>query len=99
MTENRPMSKPEPAGSHRGLVGGIVAAFVLVLCCAGPVLIAGGVLGGIGGALCNPFVIAAGVLIIVAAVGVTLHKQHRGKVTCDPNASDTTRNPGTGTPR
>jgi hypothetical protein len=91
------MSKPEPAQSHLGLVGGIVAAFALLLCCAGPALIAGGVLSGIGGVLNNPFVIAAGVLLMVTGIGVTLRKLLSGKATCDPSASDTTRDSDTGT--
>jgi hypothetical protein len=93
------MPKPEPAESHLGLVGGIVAAFALVLCCAGSALVAGGVLSTIGGVLRNPFVIAAGVLIIVAAVAVTFRKPRNGQAACDANARDATRDPGTGTPR
>jgi hypothetical protein len=99
MTENRPTSKPESTESHRGLLGGIAAAFALVLCCAGPALIAGGVLSAIGGVVSNPFVVAAGVLIIIAAIGVTFQRHYRGKATCDPNAGATTRDPGTGIPR
>ena len=93
------MSKPDSAESHRGLVGGIAVVFALVLCCAGPALIAGGVLSRIGGVVSNPFVIVAGVLLIVAAMSVTFYRHTRGTATCGPSAGNSTRDPRTGTPR
>lgn len=54
-------------GAARGV--GVVAA--MGLCCAGPVLVAAGALGAIGGFLLNPLVIVAAVgLALAAVVGV-----------------------------
>lgn len=52
-----------------------LGALALVLCCAGPALIAGGALGTIGAALGNPTVIAIGVLLIVTAIAITLRRR------------------------
>jgi mercuric ion transport protein len=57
--------------------GVVIGAFALVLCCAGPALIAGGVLSAIGAAVCNPIVIAFGVVLIATAVALTLRRRRR----------------------
>ncbi|MFI5627586.1 hypothetical protein ACIA03_29285 [Nocardioides sp. NPDC051685] len=51
-----------------GLLLGAGAALLMILCCAGPALIAGGALAGIGGLLRNPWVIGAGIAVLALAV-------------------------------
>lgn len=50
---------------------------LMVLCCAGPTLVAAGVLGSVGAFLGNPVVIAAGVLLAVAAVVIVVRRRPR----------------------
>jgi len=69
------MSESKPANSTRGPIAVGIGAFALVLCCAGPALIAGGALGTIGAALGNPTVIAIGVVLIVTAIAITLRRR------------------------
>jgi mercuric ion transport protein len=61
----------EQSRPGRGGIAVIVGGLTLVLCCAGPVLVAGGALSAIGAAVCNPVVIALGALVVLAAVVVT----------------------------
>lgn len=51
---------------------GAGAGALMVLCCAGPTLVAAGVLGSVGSFLGNPLVIATGVLLAVAAVVIVV---------------------------
>ena len=60
--------------------GGVLFA---VLCCAGPALIAGGVLASIGGFLTGGYVIGIGVLL--AFVGLVIAVNRR-KSACPPGA-------------
>lgn len=81
-------TSPGVAGSWAlGLVG--VGAALLV-CCAAPVLIASGTLGVLGGVLGNAWLIGAAVLLLLAAVGYTLHRRVRGEPPscCPPGHSD-----------
>jgi mercuric ion transport protein len=51
----------------------------MVVCCwAAPTLLAGGVLGAIGGFLGNPFVIIAGVAVAGAGLAAALVRRPRG---------------------
>ncbi|GDY33532.1 hypothetical protein [Gandjariella thermophila] len=50
---------------------------LMVLCCAGPALIAGGALGVLGGAVRNPWLIGAGALLVLGAVGYPLYRRAR----------------------
>ena len=54
------------------MLGVVIGVFALVLCCAGPALIAGGALSAMGTALRSPIVIAIGVAFGVTAVSITL---------------------------
>lgn len=68
--------KPGRAGLGRASrIAG--AGLLMVLCCAGPALVAGGALGILGGALGSPWAIGAGGLVIVAALGYALTRRHR----------------------
>ncbi len=61
------MSHKRDEGPRVGAVmGGAGIALLMVLCCAAPILIAGGALAGIGGVLSNPWLIAAGVTLFVS---------------------------------
>ncbi len=71
------MSNRQP--SQRDRSPGLVAlgGLALVLCCAGPALIAGGVLATIGRVVSNGFVIGLGVLIIAGALVFALSRRRR----------------------
>lgn len=71
------MSEPRKSSSA-GIFAMLGVAGLAVLCCAGPVLVAGGALAVIGGAVRSPWLIAAGALLVVAAAGYTLAR-HRGR--------------------
>lgn len=53
----------------RDSVGIAAIAGLAVLCCAGPALLAAGVLGGLGVWLINPWLIGAAVLLALGVVG------------------------------
>lgn len=61
--------------SMRDSVGIAAIAGLAVLCCAGPALLAAGVLGGLGAWLLNPWLIGAAVLLALGVVGWRL--RHR----------------------
>jgi hypothetical protein len=64
----------------RGVLAMIAVVGAAVLCCAGPVLIASGGLGVLGGALRNGWLIGAAVLLVVVGVGYTLRRRGAGRV-------------------
>jgi len=64
------------------VAGGVLFA---VLCCAGPALIAGGVLASVAGFLTGGYVIGIGV--ILAVIGLVIAVTRR-KGTCPPGASN-----------
>ncbi|MER6999191.1 mercury transporter [Streptomyces sp. NPDC000410] len=73
------------ASRERSGLGAIAAAvgagLVMVVCCAGPLLLAGGALGAIGGALASAWLITAGAVVILAGTGYALRcraRRHRG---------------------
>lgn len=55
-------------------LGGVALA---VLCCAGPALIAGGVLASIGGFLAGGYVIAGGILLVFLGLVIAVNRKHR----------------------
>ncbi len=67
--------------SSAGIFAMLGVAGLAVLCCAGPALVAGGALSVIGGAVRSLWLIAAGVVLVVAAVGYTLacHRRRGGR--------------------
>jgi len=69
------MSESKPTNSARGAIAVGIGAIVLVLCCAGPALIAGGALGAMGATLGNPIAVAIGVALIVTAIAITLRRR------------------------
>lgn len=78
----------KPQRHHRGAPGagaaglGIGAVMLMVLCCAGPALLAGGVLTAVGTWLTNPWVIAAGAVIALSAVALAVHHR-RAQTPCN----------------
>lgn len=72
------------------MLAAVGVVLVAVLCCAGPVLLAGGTLSGIGAALRSPWLIGAGALLLVAGVifAAVRRKQGRfdGDSCCQPQA-------------
>lgn len=57
----------------------IGAVFVAVICCAGPLLLAGGGLAVAGGVLGSPLVLAIAALVLAGAVLYTLHRRSRSR--------------------
>ena len=83
--DNKAMNTPDnDSGGFGGLLAVAGGVLVMVACCAGPALIAGGVLAGLGGVLTSPWLLAAGVLVVAAAVGYTLRRRARKATGCCP---------------
>jgi len=70
----------EPRGPSRaGILATVGLAAAALLCCAGPALLAGGALSGLGGLLRNPWLIGGGAAVIVAAVGYAIARHTHGR--------------------
>jgi mercuric ion transport protein len=74
MTGDTSGGKPSGRGGVVAMVG---LGVFMVACCAGPVLIAGGVLGALGAAVRSPWLIAAGVVVVLAAAVYTVRRGAR----------------------
>lgn len=82
------MSKTNKSETALGM--GAVAA--MALCCGGPVLIAGGALGAIGGFFSNPVVITIGILVIAGSVVSAVTRLSHGQDDCcGPTAAPVSR--------
>jgi hypothetical protein len=83
------MSDRQPADRDRSPWLVAVGVLALVLCCAGPALIAGGILATIGRVASNWFVIALGLAIVAGALVFAFNRRSRP---CGPddNCSPTT---------
>lgn len=92
-THRPPRRGSEPSGVGVAAAG-IAAAFLVIVCCAGPALIAAGALGAIGGFLGNPWVIAAVLLVLAAAVTAAVRRRRAGRDACCPPAGSTRSAPG-----
>ena len=69
--------------AHRNAWFG-VGAVLMVLCCAGPALIAGGALAAVGGFFANPLVIAVGVLLVALAIAAALRGRSLDRTVREP---------------
>ncbi|MBT2529780.1 hypothetical protein J7E91_31475 [Streptomyces sp. ISL-99] len=65
-----------PASGERSGLGGVAAVvgagLLMVVCCASPLLLAGGALGAVGGILASGWLITVGAVIILAGTGYAL---------------------------
>ncbi|MGQ0826699.1 MAG: hypothetical protein ACT4OX_17020 [Actinomycetota bacterium] len=66
-------------------LAGVGIALAMVLCCAGPVLVAGGALTAVGGFFGNPLVIAVGLAVVVVAVAVVVRGRAAGAKCGEPD--------------
>lgn len=85
-------SKHDDRTRGGGLLLGAGAVLLMMICCALPVLIAGGMLTGIGGLLLgNPWVIGVGIaLLAIVLLVVVRRRTRRGRVEpdcCPPTES------------
>ncbi|MCP3757049.1 hypothetical protein [Streptomyces sp. TBY4] len=82
-THRPPGRNNEPSGAGTAAAG-LGIALLMIACCALPVLIAGGVLAGIGGALGNPWLIAAVVVLVAAGITAIVRRRRSGRDACCP---------------
>lgn len=83
---------------HGGGLAIVGLGLLMVACCAGPALIAGGTLGALGAGVRNRWLITIGVLVVLAALGYTLWRRTRrhphtseGDCCAPPHPGDHTR--------
>ncbi|UXY25158.1 mercury transporter [Streptomyces sp. HUAS TT20] len=84
------------ASRERSRFGGAVAVaagLVLVVCCAGPLLLGGAGLGAVGGALANLWLITVGAVVLVAGTASALwcrarRRRGAGPDGCCPTVPD-----------
>lgn len=74
----RMTSDPKGRSDSSGLLAVIGIGGAMVLCCAGPVLLAAGAAGVLGGALRSGWLILVAVGLVVAAVVLAVHRGRRG---------------------
>lgn len=84
MPASRERSEP------RGAVALAVAALLMVVCCAGPLLLAAGALGAVGGELANPWLITLGAVVILAGTAYALRCRMRRRRGAGPQDCCTT---------
>jgi mercuric ion transport protein len=82
----------QPGGG--GLLMAAGAGLLMIACCVLPLLIAGGALAGIGGFMRSPWVIAAGVLLVVVAVLAVPRRHKWDDECCEPDPSRNESTPG-----
>ena len=73
----------EPPGLRLAATG-VGAAVLVIVCCAGPALVAAGALGALGGLLSNRWVIATAALVVIVAVMTVLVRRRSGRDACRP---------------
>jgi len=88
------VTRPPQDSSPTGVLAILGAGALMVLCCAGPVLLASGALAGVGAALHNPWLIGIGAAILAAAIIYTAtriarHRRSAKTDTCCPPADRT----------
>ncbi|NUP39791.1 MAG: hypothetical protein HOY76_22980 [Streptomyces sp.] len=83
------MSASRERSGLGGIAAGVGAGLLMVVCCAGPLLVAGGALGAVGGALANGWLITVGAVVLLAGTGYALRCRARrrrgaGPQDCSP---------------
>ncbi|AVV45429.1 mercury transporter [Streptomyces sp. SID9913] len=75
----RPPTQPgERRGGLLGTLGMVGVVLLPVLCCAGPVLLAGGALAGLGGALVSPWLLAPAAVLLAGGLLWWLRRRPTG---------------------
>ncbi len=72
------------------------AGLLIVVCCAGPALIAAGALGAVGGALDSPWLLLLGAMAALAAIYQVRRRRHAPRLAksddcCQPAAKEDER--------
>ncbi|MFN2506927.1 MAG: hypothetical protein ABR540_22390 [Acidimicrobiales bacterium] len=90
------MNKPQRKSFFGGAGLGVTAVFAMVLCCAAPALVAGGLLASLGAVVRSPVVIALGLAVVGGAVAFAIRR--RRSACCPPGqgqaATPDVANPG-----
>ncbi|MCA4135458.1 hypothetical protein [Arthrobacter sp. M4] len=74
-------------GREHTLAAGIGVAAAMILCCAGPVLIATGALGAIAGFFSNPLVLLAAAALLLTGIAAVIRQRRRQRTEdCCPPA-------------
>lgn len=74
------LSSERRGPASAGIVTVIGIGLLAVLCCAGPALLAGGALAGIGGVLGNPWLLTLGAVLIVGGLIYTVVRRDERRV-------------------
>jgi hypothetical protein len=80
-------SRPPNSPNLSGPLAAVGVGLLMVVCCAGPVLLAAGGLSVLGAALHHPWLIVGAAVVVLAAVGLTV----RGLAKTSGSRSSTTR--------
>lgn len=84
---------PEPGRSGSGTaVAGLGAVLMVIICCAGPTLLAASALGALGNLISSPWAIAAAAAVLAAIITATVRHHTRRNSCCPPT---TASNPDT----
>lgn len=78
------MERKSKRGGFGGVLRGIGVVTAMVLCCAGPVLLAGGAFAALGGWMRDPLVIIVGTAIVGVTMFSVIRRQRSGQACCLP---------------
>ena len=78
------MNEPQRGSSFSGAGLGATAVFAVILCCAAPALVAGGLLASLGAVIRSPVVIALGVFVVGGTVVFAVGRRRRKSACCPP---------------
>lgn len=78
------MKDKDKRGGFGGALGGIGMVTAMVLCCAGPILVAGGTFAALGGWMRNPLVTILGAAIVAVALFSVIWRRRSGQACCAP---------------
>lgn len=84
VTKGKIMKDKDKRGGFGGALGGLGVAVAMVLCCADPILIAGGVFAALGGWTRNPLVTILGAAIVAVALFNVIRRRRSGQACSTP---------------